>query len=97
MEQEISSKFLKDTIKNIEELKELEFVSFDYALDYMKDTLNADVYNINREEEYFDFTWCDITGTIAYNEDAKTYMLCQGCILEVFCKDYIEPVLRVEV
>ena len=101
MEQEISLNFLKNTIKNIEELKELEFTSFDDALDCMKDTepngLNADVYNINREEKYFDFTWYDITGTISYNEDTKTYMLCQGCVLEVFYDDYVEPVLRIEV
>lgn len=96
---EIKYKDLKDILLNIEELKKLEFKTFDDALIFMQnkepDGFDADVFHIERENNLFDFTWYEITGTIAYDKERKKFAVVGT--LEVFYIDYVEPILIVEV
>jgi hypothetical protein len=86
---EIKFETLECYIENIKLLKGLEFETLKDAIDYFGEDK---VFNI--QDDMFDFDYYDLTGTISYNEDTKTYMLFG--VVDCYYFD-MGPILRVEV
>lgn len=86
---EIKLETLERYIENIKFLKRLEFETLEDAMDYFGEDK---VFNV--QDDMFDFDYGDLTGTISYNEETKTYML----FGIVYCYYFdMGPILRVEV
>lgn len=86
---EIKLEIFERYIENIKFLKRLEFETLEDAMDYFgEDKI------FNETDDMFDFDYGDLTGTISYNEETKTYMLFG--VVDCYYLD-MGPILKVEV
>ena len=86
---EIAFNTLKRYTENIKFLKDKEFETLESAIDYFGEDK---VFNV--QDDMFDFDYDDLTGTISYNEETKTYML--SGVVDCYYLD-MGPILKVEV